>query len=78
MTAALSRNSSVHSIPACCDRFSGSNDGKLREAIHEAERLAGKVGFGVITEHRGAVLETDLAHAHLGDGPDVFWYGSDS
>ena len=78
MTAALSRNSSVHSIPADGHRLAGSNDGKLREAIHEAECFAGKVRFGVVAEHRGAVLETDLTHAHLGNGPDVFWYRSDS
>src|ERR1700678_1098034 len=61
-----------------CDRLSGSNDGKLREAIHETECFTGKVRFGVIAEYRGAVLEPDLAHPHLGDRPDVFWYGSDS
>ncbi len=61
-----------------CHRLAGSNDGKLREAIHETERFAGKVGFGIIAEHRSAVLETDLAHAHLGDGTNVFWYRSDS
>ncbi len=78
MIAALSRSSSVHSIPAMRHGLAGSDDGKLREAIHEAKGFAGKVRFGVITEHRGAVLETDLIHAHFGNGPDVLWYRSDS
>jgi len=40
--------------------------------------LRGEVGFGVVADDGGAVLETDLIHAHLGNRPDVLWYRSDS
>ncbi len=58
--------------------FAGSDDRKLGEAIHEAKGFAGKIGFGVIADDGGAVLETDLIHAHLGNRSDVLWYRSDS
>ena len=40
--------------------------------------FAGKVCFGVVVKDGGAVFEADLTHTHLGHGPDVFWYRSDS
>ena len=40
--------------------------------------LRGKYVLRVIAEHRCAVLEANLTHAHFGDGPDVFRYGSDA
>jgi hypothetical protein len=58
--------------------FARSDNRKLGEAIHEAGSFAGKVSFGVVTNDGGAVLETDLIHAHLGNGPDILWYRSDS
>ncbi len=58
--------------------FTGSHHRKLGKTIHETKGFAGKVGFGVVADDGGAVLETDLIHAHLGNGPDVLWYRSDS
>jgi hypothetical protein len=55
-------------------RLTSRNDGKLREAIHEAKCFSGEVVFGVIAEHGGAVFETDLIHAHFRIRADVLRY----
>src|ERR1700722_2250418 len=59
-------------------RFAGSNDSKLREAVHKVKGLAGKVRFGAIPKYSGAVLKADLVHAHLRNRPDVVRDWTDS
>ncbi len=58
--------------------FPGSNHGKLREFIHEAKGLAGKVVFRDIPTDRASVLETNLIHAHFRTGPDIVRHRADS
>src|SRR5271168_4708022 len=60
------------------DSFAGSDDGELGKAVHEAEGFAGKVAVGVVAKYGGAILETDLVHAHLRIGPDILRDGTDS
>ena len=78
MMAALSRSSSVHSIPACATASRAAMTENCAKRSMKLSVLRGKYVSGVIAEHGGAVLETDLTHAHFGNGADVFWNGPDS